>query len=1260
MLLILLLPFVLLGLLLGTSPGSRIIVNIAQYFTGDLLRVKKVDGSLLGRLHLEGIELRGDQFRLGIGDFSFELATFRSFSGEGLVVNEFGVRDIELDLPPQNDGPQEQNQKSSIPSDLPLIFPVKILNLDIAGFKVGNADESQEPRMVIFDQLSCGLLVDAKRLALTDFTVQDKNYDIHLNGEVLFETELQIELAGNGRIDDYGFRDTSGSFSVSGPLNNPHLTLHVNSSGDILVDGQVRNLLDSPVWQAHLEASKVNLHEMIRSCPRIPLESVVADIEGDIEGYRGTVSAVGAYDWIDQVRLESQIHADWMGIVFDSLRLVREKGWIETRDAWISWKEFFDWHADLELRDLQLEPIVSALKGQVSGTLTSRGKVGDDGVRADFETLDLQGVVEGYPLKVSGDVWLDDTGVYGRALELTTDEFSGAGLVEVGSYSWEDHSWNLKGKLDDFHPGFVHPVLDGSVNAQFISSGMIGPQAPSGFLDVQHVDGILAGNPLSGGGRLELEDTGTLIADFQLKNGSSDLSIQGSVADNFDLHLNFLGTDLSRYIPEGGGFLQLHGNISGPRAAPDIQAEAQGRDLFFREWRVDTLDVELAPQPEKSTDMAGRVVLSGIQRFGKSLGTAKLELSGTPLSHSLTANWHHPEATLDFQLDDGKFSEKIWEANLENLQISVGKNLEFSQEGSAALHVAGTAFSATELCLQGSVGLFCAKGGLDYEDEIGWQLHGRAEQVDLSLVNQLELMATPITGSFDLTVDLEAQEKSPLTGHIQSSLKDISIDISRYDEKLKNYSMSSGGLDMVFAEDGSRVELRLKGGEGNLQAHLSTQPLFLDSFDLGNQEIRGDVDIEDIAMAPISELTDQAFDVTGKLLGTVEVQGTLTKPRISGDLKLSDGGITIAELGIILEEIGLEFEGDEEDSQVRLQFSSGEGVLHGAGTVGYDDGGVSVGLHLSGEKFHLVELPEYSLLIDPDIQLDFGDGKLAVSGNLSLPAGEIRPEALSRKVSESDDVDFIDGRPSEIQAGPELDLDLTVIIPDSVKVDGYGLTGVLGGELQLASDSARGIVGTGELELKNGKFSLYGSRLDIERGRVIFSGGPVNNPGVDVLASKEVQGERLQARNIVVGMTINGLAQDLQFKLFSDPYMEDSLILSYLAIGKSAKEQGETRHKLFDPTDISLGLEGETSMPGNMNSTFGRQGYRNLGDDRSDSTSIAVGKKLSRNLEVGYNVNMYNQQGQFRIRYELSRGFYIESTSSTEASSADLLYIFER
>jgi predicted SPOUT superfamily RNA methylase MTH1 len=53
---------------------------------------------------------------------------------------------------------------------------------------------------------------------------------------------------------------------------------------------------------------------------------------------------------------------------------------------------------------------------------------------------------------------------------------------------------------------------------------------------------------------------------------------------------------------------------------------------------------------------------------------------------------------------------------------------------------------------------------------------------------------------------------------------------------------------------------------------------------------------------------------------------------------------------------------------------------------------------------------------------------------------------------------------------------------------------------------------------------------------------------------------------------------------------------------------------------------------------------------RNQDVSLVVGKRITEELYIGYDVNMFSQLGQFRVRYDLGRGFRVETRSSAEAT----------
>ena len=86
--------------------------------------------------------------------------------------------------------------------------------------------------------------------------------------------------------------------------------------------------------------------------------------------------------------------------------------------------------------------------------------------------------------------------------------------------------------------------------------------------------------------------------------------------------------------------------------------------------------------------------------------------------------------------------------------------------------------------------------------------------------------------------------------------------------------------------------------------------------------------------------------------------------------------------------------------------------------------------------------------------------------------------------------------------------------------------------------------GTGELSIEDGKYSAYGRQLDIQRGRLIFNGGVVDEPGIDIRAVKVFP-------DVTAGINVRGSLRQPRISYFSDPSLTQSQILSLLLAGGS-------------------------------------------------------------------------------------------------------------
>jgi translocation and assembly module TamB len=260
---------------------------------------------------------------------------------------------------------------------------------------------------------------------------------------------------------------------------------------------------------------------------------------------------------------------------------------------------------------------------------------------------------------------------------------------------------------------------------------------------------------------------------------------------------------------------------------------------------------------------------------------------------------------------------------------------------------------------------------------------------------------------------------------------------------------------------------------------------------------------------------------------------------------------------------------------------------------------------------------------------------------------------------------------AEEQAGMPMDVLVDVVLGEKVFVKARGLDARLKGSLRLAFTDPNDVRSTGEIRVVKGSYKTYGVDLDINRGRVFYAGGAINEPNLDVRAQRKVG-------DVVAGVKVTGTPDSLVVKLFSDPAMPDADILSYIVLGQPlAYSKGDT--------DLMMQAAGallSTGQSSGIASQFkerlgidvgttkyqsgGTLGYRPIQTTppgRAPGTTTAtlpetlvtVGKYLTPRLYLSYGRSIASGINLLRLRYNLSRRFEIETQTGT-VSGADIFY----
>ncbi|MGB7215188.1 MAG: translocation/assembly module TamB domain-containing protein, partial [Gammaproteobacteria bacterium] len=314
-------------------------------------------------------------------------------------------------------------------------------------------------------------------------------------------------------------------------------------------------------------------------------------------------------------------------------------------------------------------------------------------------------------------------------------------------------------------------------------------------------------------------------------------------------------------------------------------------------------------------------------------------------------------------------------------------------------------------------------------------------------------------------------------------------------------------------------------------------------------------------------------------------------------------------------------------------------------------------LDVRGEDFELFDTPDARVWVSPDLRLDLLPDRLQLTGRVTMPRARFTPRgAIEGAVTVSEDQVIVD---AEETRGPAFTrpfyarVELT--LGDDVHFDGFGLKGRLAGALEVVEVPQEPVTGSGEVRVESGTYEAYGQTLEVRTGRLLFAGGALSRPGIDIEAV------RRPAEDILVGARVRGTLARPELSVFSEPSMPRQEQLSYLLLGRPLERASTSESSALTQAAVALGLRGGNFVSERLNETLGFDefGIQSQAAETS-SASFVIGKYLTPSLYVSYGVGLFEPVNTLRLRYTISSRWRLVTESSSVASGGDLIYHIER
>jgi len=400
------------------------------------------------------------------------------------------------------------------------------------------------------------------------------------------------------------------------------------------------------------------------------------------------------------------------------------------------------------------------------------------------------------------------------------------------------------------------------------------------------------------------------------------------------------------------------------------------------------------------------------------------------------------------------------------------------------------------------------------------------------------------------------------------------------------------------------------------------------------------------------------------------VNGTWTNPTAHGTLSIAEAGAYLPATGIQISNVGMEARFEDRAVHVTsFRAHSGPGFIEGSGTVQIGNREIRrIDARLSGQRFQTVRLPELEMLASPSLTFEGSPGALKIRGGVAIPEFFVRGGEKGAVIRPSGDVVIVgDGREAGKGRSIPLDMEVRVVLGDRAFIKAEGIEARLEGDVLLTARSLDAMKAAGEIRLKDGTYSTRGVRLVIHRGRVVFEGGPADQPRLDVLALRTIEERPDQAgqslgrfREVKAGVIVTGTPRAPLVRLYSEPAMPDADILSYIVLGQRASGDGSQ--------SALLGAAAEALLSGGGSESTLSQLRRQFGPDRVDMKSekvgtttqsiVTVGKYLRPNLYVSYGRSLFSEDYYVTLRYTLTRRWEVESKAGAQ-TGANLYYRIE-
>lgn len=1255
--------------LLGTQAALDYVLQRAVVEGEGHLTIEGAEGSLLSTIRVARIAWQGDEIDVEAREIALTWSPLDLVSRR-FIVQGLGAKRLSLDFKAARDS------TTGLPSSLALPLEVDVRNIGVERLEWRTGEGSGFVTGVTF-----GYSGGAKLHAVRTLRFVTDNGTLSGSAEMAAVAPFALKgvLAFEG---DGAYRGGRANLAVSGNLER----IGVEGDGalrdaSLKVKAILTPFAAALLVSADIDARDVNLAQFVQALPATTL-TLSLSARPTAEGFAGTLSArnatAGAYDAgrLPVAALTSRFAWDGKVLVLDDVDAQlpgngRARGMVALPIAGGLTQ------LSLTLTNIDLARIQSSLiTTQLSGTIAAEVAQQRQIVRADLRQADMA-------LVFAATIVGHRVDVERLRAQAAGGEIAGSGTFELDG----KRPFSFTVRATHFNPARFVDMPAGQLDGTVTARGTLTPTWDVTADVAVSAGSRFAGFAMAGTARARATPSTAKDVAVDLHLGAASITLTGAFGTSTDTlayavdvpRLQELRPLLARYakltLPDPlAGALRARGTVTGEPRGLGFAVTAHGDAL---QWgpsvRVATLDVVASAAPSVSRE--GRVPLearpvtltvsaTGATAQQGAIATMQASVTGTLAKHAATFAATGGDFDLTAAFTGGLAETKRPNGTVDVAWIGVLDSLVNRGAYAVRLETPAALEIARDRIHVGATRIAVAEGRAELAsfaiDEGRIATRGSFTGIPVAALARLSGTTLPFPSTLAVGGDWSLAATPGLSGAVNVRRESgdwFATESATLDPADLALGISVLELSARVVDDAFTASARFRSARaGSADATATIAAGSVAGRIATDAPVTAHVTADLASLKPLQPWLGTLAVMDGRARIDVTARGTLAQPSLAGTLTGDALRFDLPQYGVHLKDGLLRARlADRVLLLDEFSFVGGSGKFTAKGTLARaaDQAATALGaarVEWQAENFTIVNRPDLHLVADGKGTLAVEGKKLALAGSISIDEGRI-DYAPTKVGALSDDVVIV-GQPRKVSADNgirdlPLSLDLEVTLGRDFRFTGEGLATRLAGRVHVTTTANGTLFAKGRIRAVAGTYDVFGQRLVIDRGQLLFD-GPADNPALDVVALR---------KNIAVeaGVELTGTVKVPRVRLVSNPPVPDGEKLSWLLTGQGLDRANRADLAALSAASASLLGQGKKPITTQIANTVGLDdiSVRQAASSAVAGTSgqvVAFGKRISDRLTLVYEQGLTVATNALRLEYALSRTLTLRAEAGTVSS----------